>query len=170
MDDLKTFLVVIGEDLVARIVKILELNNKRATGELIDSIGYLIGTDKKGNMSIRLLAEFYWVYVEYGRRPGKFVPPDALLDWMKVKGIKPQPKVYKREPKKRATEESRLKGLAYAINLKIYRRGIKAVPFLEQAIAQIESQYATELENMWGEAYEAELANIFKNNFRAKVQ
>lgn len=170
MDDLKTYLTVLGEDLVFRIVKILEANNKRATGELIDSIGYLIGTDKKGNMSIRLLAEFYWVYVEYGRRPGKFVPPDALLAWMKVKGIAPPPKVYKREPKKRATEESRLKGLAYAINLKIYRQGIKKLPFLDESVKAIEKEYANELENMWLKEYEIEISNIFKNNFRAKVQ
>lgn len=170
MDDLKTFLKVLGDDLVLRIVKILEVNNKRATGELIDSIGYLIGTDKSGNMSVRLLAEFYWVYVEYGRRPGRYVPPDALLEWMKAKGIRPEPKVYKREPKVRQSEESRMKQLAYVINRKIYLQGIKALPFLEQAIKQIEQELAPELEKMWGETYEAELANIFKNNFRAKVK
>ena len=169
MDDLKSLLNMMGEDLVLRIIKILEMNNKRATGELIDSIDYIIGTDKSGNMSIKLLAEFYWIYVEYGRKPGRFVPPDVILDWMDAKGIRPAPKVYKREPKVKQSEESRKKGLAYAINLKIFRQGIKALPFLEQSVAFIEQQYATELENMWGEAYAVEVERIFKNNFRAKV-
>jgi hypothetical protein len=170
MSEEKALLKAMGDDLVLRIIKILEMNNKRATGELIDSIDYIIGQDKNGNLSIKLLAEFYWVYVNYGRRPGKFVPPDALLEWLKVKGITPTPKIYKREPKVRQSEENRLKSLAYAINLKIFRQGIKAVPFLEQSVSYIEKKYQTELENMWGKEYEAEFEKIFKNNFRAKVQ
>ena len=41
---------MIGEDLVLRMVQLLKLKNKVATGNLIDSIDYIIG-DKKGQIS-----------------------------------------------------------------------------------------------------------------------
>ena len=170
MKDIKSFLKVMGDDLILRVVKILEMNNKKATGELIDSFDYIIGQDKNGDFTIKLMAEFYWVYVNYGRRPGKFVPPDALLQWLRLKGIRPKTKIYKREPKERQSDEDRLKGLAYAINLKIFRKGIKALPFLEQAIAGVEEKYQNELQEIWGKEYEEEFTKIFKNNFRAKVK
>lgn len=136
----------IGEDLVLRIIQILKLKNKVATGNLIDSIDYLIG-EKKGEKTIRLLADYYFTFVNNGRRPGSFVPRAELLEWMKVKGI---------------PEEA-----YWPINYKIKRDGIKATFVLEEVLSQLENQYATELESLWGEAYSKEFERIFKNNFRS---
>ena len=136
---------MIGEDLVLRMVQLLKLKNKIATGNLIDSIDYIIG-DKKGEKIVKLLADYYFTYVNNGRRPGKGVPRAELEEWMAIRGI----------PKE----------AYWAINWKIKRDGIKGIFVLEEVIQQLESQYATELESLWGEAYQKEFERIFRNNFR----
>jgi hypothetical protein len=140
--------------MVVRVVNILKANNKVATGELIDSIDYIIG-EKGGEYTIKLLAEFYWVYVEYGRRPGSMPPPDAILEWIKAKRINRGDR----------TDES----LAWAIAKSIQRRGIKGIFFLEKAVKEIEEKWGPELEKNLGDKWEEEIVRIFKNNFRAKV-
>lgn len=136
---------MIGEDLVLRMVQLLKLKNKNATGNLIDSIDYIIG-DRKGEKIVKLLADYYFTYVNNGRRPGKGVPRAELEEWMAVKGI----------PKE----------AYWAINWKIKRDGIKGIFVLEEVVQQLESQYATELQSLWGEHYSKEFERIFKNNFR----
>lgn len=138
---------VLGEDLVLRVVKLLRLKNKVATNNLVDSIEYIVGKNK-GESTIKLLADYYFTYVNNGRLPGKFVPGDDLREWMSVKGI----------PKE----------AYWPIQMKIKRNGIKATHILEEALTGLEAQYANELEALFGSEYEKELDRIFKNNFRSK--
>lgn len=146
IDD-RHILDTLGEDMVLRIVKILKLKNKIASGNLVDSIEYIIGKNK-GESTIKLLADYYFTYVNNGRRPGKFVPGDDLKEWMSVKGIPAE--------------------AYWPIQMKIKRDGIKATYILEEALSGLEAQYASELESLWGEEYSKEFEKIFRNNFRSK--
>lgn len=42
-------------------------------------------------LQISLNLEPYWKYVEYGRRPGKMPPIDAIAEWIRIKPIIPEP-------------------------------------------------------------------------------
>jgi hypothetical protein len=78
----------------------------KATGDSAASLKYK-AEELKGTLTGSNY--FYWQIV--GRRPGKFAPPDAILQWMADKGIKPN------NPK------TSLKSLAYLINRKIATKG-----------------------------------------------
>lgn len=168
--EVKDIMKLIGTDMVARIVKILELNNKKATGSLIKSISYNLSEDKNGEFAIDLLAESYWIFVNNGRKPGKMPPPDAIYNWIKAKGIVPKPKVYKRVPRVKQTQESMLRSMAWAISFSIARRGIRGLYFLEKTISDIEKEWAGPLEKLWGQKWEEEYVKIFKKNFDATVK
>lgn len=134
-----------GSNLVNRIVRILGSNNKVASGRLINSVEYIIG-EKEGQLFLELLMEDYWIYVDRGRKPGKFAPISALKSWTRYKGLP--------------------ESAAWAINWKIKREGIKALPFLEQAISQIEEEFSKSLEEKWGSEIGKELGERLQRALR----
>jgi len=130
------------------IIRILREKNKVATGELIKSIDYALG-ESNGKYFIELIAAEHWEYVEYGRKPGKFAPVAPLKAWAVAKGI-PESAVW-------------------AINWKIYKMGIAAVPFVEMAIKEIEEKYADELQSdKFMKIYEEEWSNKLQTAFRTE--
>lgn len=100
-------------------------DNKKATGDLIRSIKPIEIEFSNNKMSGSISLASYWKYVEYGRRPGKFPPPNKILDWIKIKPVIPRP-VNGIKP----TE----KQLAFLISRKIARDGIKPGNQLEEAL------------------------------------
>lgn len=101
-----------------------------------------------GNHSIAVdmnLAE-YWKYVEYDTRP-HWPPPSALLQWITVRNILPEPKDGKKAPTP--------KQLAFLIGRKISREGTKGSHDLEDAVREINRQYEQEIED----AITADLGN-----------
>lgn len=119
-------------DFVSNYKKILKRDNKKATGDLINSIKPLeiefSSTKATGSISLAN----YWKYVEYGRRAGgKFPPFNKILDWVKIKPVLPRP-VNGIKP----TE----KQLAFLISRKIARDGIEPG-----------NQYQEALEITWNE-------------------
>lgn len=70
----------------------------------------------------------HYKYVEYGRKPGKFPPPDAIREWIRVKRI--VPRAYKG---KLPTQEQ----LVYLISRKIAKKGIPARHPLEDTIEEV---------------------------------
>lgn len=78
----------------------------KASGESAASLKYS-ATSTRGTLSGANY--FYWQIL--GRKPGKFAPPDAILKWIKDKGITPN------NPK------TSLKSLAYLINRKMAMKG-----------------------------------------------
>lgn len=76
-------------------------------------------------LSVSFNLEEYWKFVEYGRRPGKRPPIDAIERWIKVKPIIPDP-INGRVPT--------TKQLAFLISRKIGMEGTKAQRPLESAI------------------------------------
>ena len=77
-----------------------------ASGNSADSLTY--GTDSTGG---QLTGSDYFFWQIVGRRPGKFAPPDAILQWIRDKGITPN------DPK------TSLKSLAFLINRKMATSG-----------------------------------------------
>ena len=67
----------------------------------------------------------YWQYAEYGRRPGKFPPPDEILKWIQVKRIVPS----SHSGKIPTTNQ-----LVYLISRKIALKGTQGKHLLQQTI------------------------------------
>ena len=66
-------------------------DNAKASGELIDTVQYILETNK-GSYIVNLRLADYWKYVEYGRRAGaKFPPFDKIKNWIRIKPILPRP-------------------------------------------------------------------------------
>lgn len=79
------------DDFVNTYKGLLKRDNKKATGNLIDSVKplELEFANNKYTGSISLAS--YWKYVEYGRRKGgKFPPFNKILEWVKVKPVLPR--------------------------------------------------------------------------------
>lgn len=100
-------------------------DDKKATGDLIRSIKPIEIQFETNKYSGSISLVNYWKYVEYGRRPGKFPPPNKILDWIKIKPVIPRP-VNGIKP----TE----KQLAFLISRKIARDGIKAGNQFKEAL------------------------------------
>lgn len=107
----------------------LENSGRRASGELISSINSKVTVD--GNeYAIELGLEDYWYYVENGRGPGKFPPPDKILQWIKVKPILPTPMSNGKLP----TE----KQLAFLIGRKIANEGYEGSHDLDNTMKEVD--------------------------------
>ena len=99
-------------------------DNKRATGQLINDTAYVVEYDGR-YLIVSLNLPDEWKYVEYGRKPGKFPPINAIRQWIRVKPILPRP--YKG---KVPTENQ----LAYLIGRKIAKDGIPTGNYLSNTI------------------------------------
>lgn len=106
--ELKDALLKVGNNIISDARAILKQQGHLATKELYNSMKAVVIEDE---LSFELTA--YARYVDQGRKPGKYAPPDAIKKWCKVKGIK--------------------QSLAYVINRKIYLDGIKASNFFTDA-------------------------------------
>lgn len=107
----------------------LEDSGRRATGSLITSVSSNVVVN--GNeFAIDLQLEDYWKYVENGRGPGKFPPPDKILQWIRVKPILPQPMSNGKLP----TE----KQLAFLIGRKIANEGFEGTNDLDNTMEEVD--------------------------------
>ena len=68
----------------------------------------------------------YFPFAEYGRRPGKFPPPDAILKWVQFKRIVPRPG---RNGKVPSTNQ-----LVYLISRKIATKGTEGKHLFEKTL------------------------------------
>lgn len=110
----------------------LGLTRKNASRRLSDSTKHFVRVGDK-SMVVGLRLEEYWKYVEYGRKPGKFPPPSAILKWIEVKPIIPRPDANGRIPSP--------KSLAYLIGRKIKNEGIDPAPILATTAEQVNAKF-----------------------------
>ena len=68
----------------------------------------------------------YFYFAEYGRRPGKFPPPDAILKWVQFKRLVPRPG---RDGKVPSTNQ-----LVYLISRKIATKGTEGKHLFEKTL------------------------------------
>ena len=113
----------IGKLLVEEVQNQLLKYNKRASGDLINSINYRLNIDNNA-IEIDLLGESYLVYVDKGRRPGKMPPLKDIESWMSKKNIIAKDR----------------KSVAFAIGKKIATLGIPATNVIQKSINNIMAQ------------------------------
>lgn len=106
-------------------------DNKIATGNLLNSIDYKVQYDDRA-IWVELHLEDYYKWVENGRGPGKFPPPDKILEWIRIKPIIPDDR-----GGKLPTEQQ----LAYLIGKKIAEQGIEPGNQLHNAMDDIFPQF-----------------------------
>ena len=85
----------------------------------------------------------YGLNVDKGRRAGKGVPPQALIDWIKKKPLRIRDLETGSFVKQ---TESRVKGLAYVINRKIKKYGKPATNFFTDAYESQEDKFMAEMQ------------------------
>lgn len=107
-----------------------------ASNALTNSVRYIVRKQGRNfDVSISLLD--YWKYIEYGRKPGKFPPPDVIREWVKVKPVVPRP-IDGITPTNNQ--------LAYLIGRKIAREGIAPRPILKESIQHVNAYYEQAIE------------------------
>ena len=110
----------------------LGLTRKNASRKLSDSTKHFVRVGDRA-MTVGLRLEEYWKYIEYGRKPGKFPSPSAILKWIEVKPIIPRPDSRGRFPSPQS--------LAFLIGRKIKREGIEPTPLLETTAEQVNAKF-----------------------------
>ncbi len=99
------------------------------------------GRFSKGYIIFKMLE--YGLNVDKGRRAGKGVPPQVLIDWIKKKPLRIRDLQTGSFVKQ---TESRVKGLAYVINRKIKKYGIPATNFFTDAYESQEDKFMAEMQ------------------------
>lgn len=112
----------LGDELKKNLIQELRRTKAVASGGLLRSIQFDVKPTDDGGAILSLNGNDYITYIDKGRKPGKNAPISALKQWIKAKGL--------------ATDEKKVTALAYAINNKIKRQGIKARPVLETTLNQ----------------------------------
>ena len=128
----------------------LKSNGSYASGDLEKSIKGIIKKNGK-YLTISIQLNDYWRFLEYGRKPGKYPPPDVLKKWISVKPVLPRP-----------TKSGKLptaNQLAYLIGRKISKNGIKAKPFLKPTITDFDliNKVYNEVTNLLNKQLEEDL-------------
>ncbi|MCD7937493.1 MAG: hypothetical protein LUG98_11580 [Tannerellaceae bacterium] len=131
--------------------KAMELYRQKISQAGIDS-NFLEGLTKEievesGNYMVSLHLEEYWKHIEEGRKPGKFLPREALDNWVKANIKLPRPDKKGRLPT--------VKQLAYLVNRKIARQGIPARPFLSNTVEEVFSSFIDTLAGAFATDVEA---------------
>lgn len=138
--------------------------DKYATGKLANSVRSTIELDDK-IISVSIIADEEWKYVEYGRKPGKMPPIDAILSWVKVKGL-PRSNSAPKKGGKLPTQEQ----LAYAISNNIKKYGIKETRIFENLYQKTDfyGKVQNTIAELVQDAIMKKIDNDFKN-FQAKI-
>lgn len=110
-----------------------------ASGELANSVKYIIDDKVKGRFEVKLELLEYWKYVEYGRKAGKMPPISAIKQWIEVKPIIPRPNKNGKLPT--------INQLAYLISRKIGLEGTKGRGVLGERIENANRVFWEDIED-----------------------
>lgn len=110
-------------------------SDRIASGELLNSCEFEV--EVNGNtFSVVLSMADYWKYIEEGRNPGKFPPPNKILEWIMIKPVLPRP-----DDKIKITPRQ----LAYLIGRKIANEGYEGSHDLKRANDTILEKYQSKI-------------------------
>lgn len=115
------------------------VENYKASGELANSVKYIIEDKVKGKFEVKLELLEYWKYVEYGRKAGKMPPISAIKQWIKVKPIILRPMKNGKLPT--------INQLAYLISRKIGLEGTKGRGVLSERIENANRVFWEDIED-----------------------
>lgn len=102
----------IGRFLVEQLTLELIRQDHKASGKLIQGLGYHVLQDSTGWELVVTSQEDYAQYVELGRRQGKMPPVQVIIDWVRRKGLE--------------TGEKQIVNAAWAISKGIAKNGTRA--------------------------------------------
>lgn len=134
------------------------LGDKVASKKLLDSIQYDVEVDTKGDATLVLSYIDYFENVNLGRRAEKKrVPVSALVEWIKIRGIRGRDKKGKFIPRL---------SLAFAIQTNIFKFGIRPANIYDKGLdglLNFVDNPPAELRDEWGDVFDmiAEDVNIF---------
>ena len=129
-------------------------DGKTASYNLVDTVRYIYSTNgRKYEISLNLAS--YWRFVEYGRKPGKYPPPDKILEWVRIKPLLPRPMKNGKLP----TE----KQLAFLIGRKIAEEGIDAGNQLQDSVEAINHTYMLKIYDAIDKDIDGIAVTIFNN-------
>lgn len=152
-DGLNAALKEYAEEVRALYRQRLILDDKYASGKLIQNLKtYVKAKGVKYEVGLYLMD--YWKYVEEGRRPGKFPPPDKILEWIKIKPVLPDPDKDGRIP----TPEQ----LSFLIGRKIADSGITAGHQLKETVDQVNARWLPKLQQALQEDFEGYVIRVFE--------
>jgi len=134
----------------------LQKADKVATGQLLNSIDGDVVIDGT-KLTVSISAEEQWKYVEYGRKPGTYPNLDAILRWIKIKGLPRSNRSINTGYKGKLPSE---KQLAFLISRKIKRDGIPSGNYVENTLNKT---------NFYGKV-ELEIANMISKRFMETVK
>ena len=117
-------------------------DNSIATGELYNSFEKIIeiGEDY---FKVSVSMADYWKYVNGGRSPGKFPPPDAIRNWIEVKPVNPYPLSNGKIPS--------VEQLTFLISRKIANDGIEPTDFYDKAKEEAIRRFEKAIDEAIGE-------------------
>ena len=132
--------------IVAELKNRIGSDGKIATGDLQKSINGIVE-----GQSISIFASEYWYVVNYGRTPGKKIPPiRPIMEWMKVKGIE-------------GATTKQTKSIAWVIAKKIGDEGIPGTNFFWETINSIVPLITKDIEESYLKDLESQI-NINGNS------
>lgn len=121
-----------ADEVIAQARMNLDANNSNATRQLYDTMEKVIEIgDERISVSVSL--EDYWYWLENGRGPGKYPPPEAIRNWIEVKPISATPDINGRTPS--------VDQLTFLISRKIATEGTQPHPFLQPAVDLVLPKY-----------------------------
>jgi len=86
--ELVSALKIFGQSYIAELGNQLKKADKKATGDLIQSLDSRVIKTAMGTLyTIQLKAKDYLKYVDQGRKPGTYPPLTAIRKWAQVRGI-----------------------------------------------------------------------------------
>lgn len=112
----------------------ISLGGKNASRKLTDSVTSKVVVNGQA-FEIYLNLQHYWKYIEEGRKPGKFPPVGAILNWISVKPILPRP------DDEGNLERLKPKQLSFLIGRKIKEEGIDPFPALKTTQEELNRIY-----------------------------
>ena len=130
----------------------LILHNRIASGDLLNSVEYVIDRDGY-TYTVSLMLKDYWYFVENGRKAGKWPPMDAILSWIKAKPVLPRPNAKGKLP----TPQQ----LAFLIARKIGKEGTEGTQDLRKATDTIWDTFEDRLYEAIDEDVDAAFIQIF---------
>lgn len=130
----------------------LILHNRIASGDLLNSVEYVIDRDGY-TYTVSLMLKDYWYFVENGRKAGKMPPMDAILSWIKAKPVLPRPNAKGKLP----TPQQ----LAFLIARKIGEEGTEGTQDLRKATDTIWDTFEDRLYEAIDEDVDAAFIQIF---------
>ncbi len=117
---LRKVLMEYGEYFIQQARNDLGNNHSYASGKLGDTMK----TDVQiydDHYEVNIILQDYWEYVDNGRKPGKFPPPNKIKKWIQIKPV-PRGKL------------PTVDQLAFLIGRKIATKGIDPAPFFKKNI------------------------------------